>query len=87
MSAKKKKSKPAPLRITYGTCSGSGWLWSGVGHFGEQDGGHKDCGAQCPACLGMGYLEAAAFAAYATDRQRQADWLRANAKPNFETES
>jgi hypothetical protein len=53
----KKKAKLAPLRIKCGTCFGSGWLWSGVGHFGEQDGGHKDCGAQCPACLGLGYLE------------------------------
>lgn len=25
--------------------------------FVEQDGGHKDCGGQCPTCIGLGYLE------------------------------
>jgi hypothetical protein len=39
------------------TCSGHGWITSGVGHFGEQKGGHKDVMARCEHCLGLGVIE------------------------------
>lgn len=55
MSAKKKQAKPSPRPCT--TCAGSGWLRSGVGHYGEQIGGCKDVMARCGHCLGLGYLE------------------------------
>jgi len=52
---KKKKAKPSPRPCT--TCAGSGWLRSGVGHYGEQLGGCKDVLARCSRCMGLGYLE------------------------------
>ena len=55
MSAKKKKTKPSARPCT--TCAGSGWVSSGVGHYGEQEGGVKDVTARCEHCLGLGYLE------------------------------
>jgi hypothetical protein len=52
---KKKKAKPAPGKCP--TCSGRGWITSGVGHYGEQEGGCKDVLARCEHCLGLGFIE------------------------------
>jgi hypothetical protein len=52
---KKKKAKPSPGKCK--TCSGYGWITSGVGHFGEQEGGHKGVMARCEHCLGLGFIE------------------------------
>jgi hypothetical protein len=52
---KKKKAKPSPGKCP--TCAGRGWLSSGVGHYGEQEGGCKNVLARCNHCLGLGYLE------------------------------
>ena len=48
MKPKNKKAKPAPGKCQ--TCSGYGWITSGVGHFGEQEGGHKGVMARCEHC-------------------------------------
>lgn len=53
--ASARETKPSPRPCT--TCAGSGWLRSGVGHYGEQEGGCKDVLARCSRCMGLGYLE------------------------------
>jgi hypothetical protein len=56
MKAKKKHPKKPQASICK-TCHGQGWLWSGQGHFGEQEGGLKAAGSHCPECMGLGRIE------------------------------